>query len=153
MARPAARRRFATGAATLRPWRGDAQPSAKKSPSPKKAFWRRVFGSPSALLTYRFPRSLNHWLENTGGSRGTHGSQTDAPVRHPGPTGTGTVRSCARAGVLVGLDGCEVRLCDPCACVRPCVPCVSRLPPVSFYRYCDSCVYPVCVPARPRPVF
>ena len=34
-----------------------------------------------------------------------------------------------RAGVLVGLDGCEVRLCDPCACVRPCVPCVSRLPP------------------------
>ena len=67
----------------------------------------------------------------------------------------------------VGLDGCEVLLCDPCAremcpvytyvsrgsappgvflyrystglCdprarVRPCVPCVSRLPPVSFYR-------------------
>ena len=31
--------------------------------------------------------------------------------------------------------GCEVRLCDPCARVRPCVPCVSRLPPVSFYRY------------------
>ena len=36
---------------------------------------------------------------------------------------------------LVGLDGCEVCLCDPCARVRPCVPCVSRLPPVSFYRY------------------
>jgi hypothetical protein len=39
---------------------------------------------------------------------------------------------------LVGLDGCEVRLCGPCAVVRPrvpCVPCVSRLPPVSFYRY------------------
>ena len=35
-----------------------------------------------------------------------------------------------RAGVLVGVDGCEVRLCDPCACVRPCVPCVTRLPPV-----------------------
>ena len=25
-----------------------------------------------------------------------------------------------RAGVLVGLDGCEARLCDPCAHVRPC---------------------------------
>ena len=36
---------------------------------------------------------------------------------------------------LVGLDGCEVCLCDPCARVRPCVPCVSRLPTVSFYRY------------------
>ena len=38
----------------------------------------------------------------------------------------------------MGLDGCEVRLCDPCARLCPCVlcaPCVSRLPPVSFYRY------------------
>ncbi len=34
--------------------------------------------------------------------------------------------------LLVGLDGCEVRLCGPSAFVRPrvpCVPCVSRLPP------------------------
>ena len=31
-------------------------------------------------------------------------------------------------GLLVGLrlDGCEVRVCAPCARVRPCVPCVSR---------------------------
>ena len=36
--------------------------------------------------------------------------------------------SRGRAGVLVGMDGCEVRLCDPCARARPCVPCVSRLP-------------------------
>ena len=36
MARPAARPRFASGAATLRQWRGHAQPSAKKSPSPRK---------------------------------------------------------------------------------------------------------------------
>ena len=38
------------------------------------------------------------------------------------------VRLCdprGRAGVSLGLDGCEVRLCDPCARVRPCVPCVS----------------------------
>ena len=38
--------------------------------------------------------------------------------------------------VLVSLDGCEVRRCDPCALVRPRVPCVSR-------------VCPVCVPAPP----
>ena len=31
--------------------------------------------------------------------------------------------------VSLGLDGCEVRLCDPCAHVRPCVPCVSRVCP------------------------
>ena len=31
---------------------------------------------------------------------------------------------------LVGLDGCEVRLCDPCARVRPCVPCVPAPPGV-----------------------
>ena len=57
--------------------------------------------------------------------------------------------------VLVCLDGCEVRLCDPCARVRPCAPvcpvsvpaltrlprsrvmsvsCVSRLPPVFSRR-------------------
>ena len=34
---------------------------------------------------------------------------------------------CQGAGVSLGLDGCEVRLCDPCARVRPCVPCVSRV--------------------------
>ena len=48
------------------------------------------------------------------------------------------VRVCPRT--TVGLDGCEVRLCDPCARVRPCVPCVSRLPlrypPVSFFGAC-----------------
>ena len=31
----------------------------------------------------------------------------------------------------LGLDGCEVRLCDPCARVRPCVPCLSRVCPGS----------------------
>ena len=50
--------------------------------------------------------------------------------------------SAGRAGcVLVGLDGwmdgCEVRLCDPCARVRPSVPCVSRVA--------------VCVPASTPP--
>ena len=30
--------------------------------------------------------------------------------------------ACDRAGVSLGLVGCEVRLCDPCARVPPCVP-------------------------------
>ena len=41
-------------------------------------------------------------------------------------------RACGRG--LVGLDGCEVRQCAIRVPVCPCVPCVSRLPPVSFYR-------------------
>jgi hypothetical protein len=40
---------------------------------------------------------------------------------------------------LVGLDGCEVRLCDPCARVRPGAPFVSCVcvpaPPGVFERY------------------
>ena len=42
---------------------------------------------------------------------------------------TVVARSCGCVGP--GLDGCEVRLCLPCARVRPCAR-VSRLPPVSF---------------------
>ena len=42
-------------------------------------------------------------------------------------------------GALVCWDGCEVRLCDPCARLRPCAPCVSRecpgSPGVSFYLF------------------
>jgi hypothetical protein len=47
--------------------------------------------------------------------------------------------------LLVGLVGCEIRLC---AFVRPrvpCVSCVSRLPPVSFYRY-PRCLFTGCEP-------
>ena len=32
------------------------------------------------------------------------------------------------------LNGTGMYRFAPCARVRPCVPCVSRLPPVSFYR-------------------
>ena len=39
--------------------------------------------------------------------------------------------SRGRAGVSLGLDGCEVCLCVPCARVRPRVPCVSRVCPGS----------------------
>ena len=56
-------------------------------------------------------------------------------------SGTGMYRYTCAGCVLVGLDGCEVRLCDPCALVRPrvpCVSCVSRLPPVSFYFWTHS---------------
>jgi hypothetical protein len=50
-----------------------------------------------------------------------------------GSNGTGTGfgrRAVERVGALVGKDGCEVRLCDPCARVRPCAPCVSRVCPL-----------------------
>ena len=52
--------------------------------------------------------------------------------------------SCSRYStgnetLFVGLDGCEVRLCGPCAFVRPRVPCVSCVCPGSprciFTRY------------------
>jgi hypothetical protein len=47
--------------------------------------------------------------------------------------------SRCRAGcVLRGLDGCEVRLCDPCARVRPVV---SRVCPV-LHAVCPGC--PLC---------
>jgi hypothetical protein len=36
---------------------------------------------------------------------------------------------------LVGLVGCEIGLCAFVLPRVPCVPCVSRLPPVSFYKY------------------
>ena len=52
---------------------------------------------------------------------------------------TVVARSCA--GVLAGMDGCEVRLCLPCARVRRCAHCAPVCP-----------VCPVCVPAPPRSV-
>jgi hypothetical protein len=58
-------------------------------------------------------------------------------------SGSSCGRACGMVWVLGSLhrwwfgmvwDGCEVRLCDPCASVsrvcRVCVPCVSRLPPL-----------------------
>ena len=39
------------------------------------------------------------------------------------------VRADKRVVCLMCLDGCEVRRCDPCALVRPRVPCVSRVCP------------------------
>jgi hypothetical protein len=43
-------------------------------------------------------------------------------------SGAGTVVRCG-ARALVGWDGCEVRLCDPCARVAPNVPCGFLAPP------------------------
>ena len=85
--------------------------------------------------------------------------------RHRGEPGSGTVD-----GVLVSLDGCEVRWCDPCALVRAprvpsplaspvspraCVPSVFRLPPMCLLGIHVPVpsvprVSPVCVPAPPR---
>lgn len=52
-------------------------------------------------------------------------SKADSSPEYRLATNRAVVRVCW------GLDGCEVCLCDPCARVHPCV---SRLPPVSFYR-------------------
>jgi len=46
-------------------------------------------------------------------------------------SGAGTVVRCG-ARALVGWDGCEVRLCEPCAPVSPNVPCGFLAPPVSY---------------------
>ena len=46
--------------------------------------------------------------------------------------------------------GREVRLCDQCVCVRPCVPCVSRLPPVSFLPVVRSRLHVLSGPGCPH---
>ena len=75
------------------------------------------------------------------------GALQPVPERSAVEPAADSVDARGRAGVLVGLDGCEVRLCLPCARVRPSVPCVSRLPPVSFYRCSRVC------PGSPRCLF
>ena len=47
-----------------------------------------------------------------------------------------TVVALTAGCVLVGLDGCEVLLCDPCARLRPCAPWVSRVCPGSGLPRC-----------------
>jgi hypothetical protein len=56
--------------------------------------------------------------------RCTFGRHPDEPLDEPRTVRVGVL-------ILVGLDGFEVRLCDPCALVRPRVPCVSRVCPGS----------------------
>ena len=90
-----------------------------------RAVLRRVFRR--VLRGGRTPKKVSP----SGPSR-RRASRTPPP---PHRTPTLTLR---RYSVLVSLDGCEVRRCDPCALVRPRVPCVSRVcpgSPVSFYRY------------------
>ena len=67
-----------------------------------------------------------------------HTDHTDKPHNHPNPPTHGR-RSRPAQGRPMAPTGIriEVRLCDPCARVRPCVPCVCApcvpAPPVSFY--------------------
>ena len=63
-----------------------------------------------------------------------------------GAAAVAAVSVVVRVGALVGWDGCEVRLCDPCARVRPCLSthlsheCPgSPRSPVSF-DICCACV-------------
>jgi hypothetical protein len=95
--------------------------------------------------------------------RGAVGSGAAAVVLLSRPRFRSVVR-VVRVGALEGWDSCEVRLCDPCARVRQCVPCVSRVCPGSpgvflpvspgvflpVYRYYvqNPVRVPVCVLAR-----
>ena len=69
----------------------------------------------------------------TGSSR-PRGAVDSGPAALESAAASVVALTCGLSVLLVGLDACEVRLCGPCAFVRPRVPCVSRLPPVSFYR-------------------
>jgi hypothetical protein len=88
--------------------------------------------------------------KKTPGGAGTHTGTGTVPVL--GETSRGRAR-CA----LVGRDGCEVRLCEPCALVS-CVPCVQCFPrvrvcaavgpsrPVRFFE--PHCLYSIATDAR-----
>ena len=70
--------------------------------------------------------------------KGKHKYHVYTLQREKGVGGIPGYRYSAGCVLLVGFVGCEVRLCGPCAFVRPrvpCVSCVSRLPPVSLNRY------------------
>ena len=44
------------------------------------------------------------------------------------------------------VHGCEVRLCDPCACVRLCVPCVSEITHRHTFKFTQALHTPRRVP-------
>ena len=125
-------------------------------------------GYASALraLSFRRPPSSRRgealWEREAAGSGslGAASSESAADSVIARSYGRAAVRVCLWVWMVVRFF-CVIRVlvCARVSRVCPGSPgvflpaCVSRLPPVSFYRYCDSCVYPVCVPARPRPVF
>ena len=96
-------------------------------------------GTAARRRAHRHREALWERVEAGSGSLGAASSKSAAGSGRLRPPGLLRLLSRprfrpsrGRAGVSLGLDGCEVRLCDPCARVRPCVPCV-----------------PVCVPAPP----
>ena len=66
-------------------------------------------------------------------------------TRKPDPTHNElkhtTTRKTDPNSVGVCFDGCEVRRCDPCALVRPRVPCVSRVCPVSVRNHTQKALH------------
>ena len=113
-------------------------PVTSPLPAVRQTVTERVCSSPVlGVAVSRLPPVFFEPVKRHRGA-GTHTrAHTSTPVlrllsTEPGPR----IRSSrGRAGVLVGLDGCEVRLfvirVPVCARVSPFV---SRLPPVSFYR-------------------
>ena len=89
---------------------------------------------PGVHMPILLPKNLNDLtcLDPSDSRGGSHLTRTRTPANSISQY---VPASRGRAGVLVGYwvwMVVAVRLCDPCLCVRPCVPCVSRLPPVSF---------------------
>ena len=103
----------------------------------------RVHDAPERCgLSQVWPAPPRHTNAAPATRPGPPSARTPSPPgggRGPAGAGAGSIRKLCKAqrgaasgargaGVLVGLDGCEVLLCHPCAQVRPCVPCLSRLP-------------------------
>jgi hypothetical protein len=71
----------------------------------------RRFGAAKAIGSERRSVGLQNYRYRTGTGPVYTGTGT-VPVR--GETSSGRAR-CALVSTLVGRDGCEVRLCEPCA--------------------------------------
>ena len=90
-----------------------------------------VFRLPPVFLNRNLTLPVKRHRGEPGHTRDTRAHQEVARTTVPVPVPTRFRPSRSRAGVSLGLDGCEVCLCVPCARVRPRVPCVSRVCPGS----------------------
>ena len=98
---------------------------------------------------HKHPNPKTHPHDHATAETRNRGRLNSSKYRYPSESAAGRVGSGPAAvhaavesaavsavawscGCVVGFGcGCEVRLCDPCARVRPCVPCVSRVCPGS----------------------
>ena len=102
-------------------------------PRPLRGAW--AAGAGARALAGGAPATLEPYDE---AGRGQKPRLKKGPVSRPGASGRGsawTVGSACMDSGDTGPKTCRFRSKYPCAPACPvCVPCVSRLPPVSFYR-------------------